>query len=439
MEPSLTRRDALFAAALAALATSGLSACAGGRGQSTSDGLGLVSADVVRAPGDPGAIPAVVAAIQRFGGGLYGQISGQPGNLALSPYSVAVALGMTLNGAVGATAEEMRTALALDGLGTAGLNEGLNALERSLGKLAGPVRRGDGSDAEVALAMASALFGERTVSWRQTFLDVLAGEYGAGVRTVDFLTAAERARSLINDWTSERTRDRIPELVPEGVLDAMTRLVLVNALYLKAPWETPFEKFATAPGPFRLADGSVTRVDVMHGVREGAEVGGDDGWRSVRLPYAGGGLAMTVVLPDEGRLADVESQLAREGVGALLVTGGDRGADLTLPRWTFRTPVLLGPALQALGMRLAFEPESADFTAMTGQEALFVSAVLHEVFIAVDEEGTEAAAATAVAVAGSSLPVAEPFVVDRPFLFVIHDLQNDTPLFVGRVTDPRVT
>lgn len=441
MTASLTRRDTLRLL-LVSLAAGGVSCgrdeAAGRRREAGGAGLGLVSSALVRAPGDPGAVDDVVGSLSRFAGGLYGQVSGAPGNLALSAHSVAIALGMTLTGARGATAEQMRSALVLDGVPTDRFHAGLNALEQELEGLAGPVRRWDGSDAEIALDVASALFGEQTVTWRPEFLDALATEYGAGMNTVDYRTAAEQARALINDWTAEQTHDRIPELVPAGVLDPLTRLVLVNALYLKAPWETPFERALTAPGRFHLADGSTAEVDLMRAQLRAVPLTTGEGWRSARLGYAGGTLAMTVVLPDPGSLSAVERTLTRRGVGPFLVGRTRTGLDVRLPRWTFRAPTDLKPVLQALGMVAAFAaPPTADFSTMTDDADLYVTDVLHEVFIAVDEDGTEAAAATAVVMAETSAQSVEPFVVDRPFLFVIHDVGHGTPLFVGRVSDPR--
>lgn len=447
MTTSLTRRDALRLLVLASASAALLAACGDEKpvpdGSAPGDAeLGLVSSDLKRVPGDPGAVPDVVAAMAAFAGGLYGGLREVPGNLVLSPYSVAVALGMTLNGAAGETAAQMRTALGLDepgldDLATDGFNQGMNALTAHIDSLAGPQRRADGSKAEIELAVASALFGEQTMTWRQQFLDVLAQEYGAGLQTVDYLGAAEQARELINGWTSERTGERIPELIPPGVLDALTRLVLVNALYLKAPWETPFEKTLTEPAPFLLVDGSTVDVDTMRAAPVEAQLSAGEGWRAARLPYAGAKLAMTVVLPDEGAQEAVEAGLARDGVAPYLAPGKPTGLDLRLPRWTFRSPSDLNPVLQGLGMRDAFAPPVADFSAMTDAADLYVSAVLHEAFIAVDEEGTEAAAATAVIMSETSAPVLEPFVVDRPFLFVIHDTAQATPLFLGRVADPR--
>ncbi len=435
MSAVLSRRDLLRALAVAAIAGPVIAACGDTRRGPGPGDAGLVASDVERAAADDAAIPATVEAIQQFAGRLYSVQARRAGNLALSPYSVAVALGMSLNGAVGATADEI--AGVLGGLDPADLNAGLNALEQSLEGLAGGVRRDDGSDAEIALAVASALFGERTEAWKAPFLDALARDYGAGMRAVDFKKAFEEARAAINGWVADRTQDRIPDLVPAGALDDMTRLVLVNALYLKAPWESPFEKQLTKPSDFRLADGSVVQVPMMQSWDLGDRITKRAGWRAVRIPYAGRALAMTVVLPDED-LAALERVVVREGLGAFLELDEEGPlANLRMPRWTFRTPSPLGDALMALGMTTAFDPDRADFSGMTDDERLFVGAVLHEVFIAVDEEGTEAAAATAEVFVAGSAPILEDFVVDRPFLFVVHDVEHGTPLFVGRVADPR--
>jgi len=221
------------------------------------------------------------------------------------------------------------------------------------------------------------------------------------------------------------------------VLDHLTRLVLVNALYLKAPWEIPFEKSLTESMPFHRPDGSSVDVDTMVQPMLTTTMTQGDGWRAARLPYAGRTLAMTLVLPDPGRMREVEPLLTSGGLADVMSAGRRAMLDLRLPRWTFRTQASLNDVLQQLGMRTPFDPHEADFRAMTEEDlALYVSAVLHECFIAVDEEGTEAAAATAVVISETSAPVTEPFHVDRPFLFAIHDAEYGTPLFLGRVDDP---
>ncbi|MDO9495964.1 MAG: serpin family protein [Nocardioides sp.] len=438
----LDRRSLLRALSLSALAVGAaplLAACGDDPGKPTPLGpggeteLGLVSSDVLRAEAPATAVPAATASVHALGAGLYGRLATTPGNLALSPYSVAVALAMTQNGAVGETRTQMLDVLAAD---ADELNEGLNALTVHIEALAGPQERADGTKAEIALGAANALFGEKTMTFEQPFLDTLAREYGAGMRTVDYVGAAEAARTVINEWTAEQTHDRIEEIIPPGVLDALTRLVLVNAIYLKAPWERPFEKDLTEDGPFHLEDGSTVTVPMMRPTDGPVALGRGDGWQAVPLPYAGGRVAMTVVLPDEGRLADVEAQVVSGGLPEILASPEPAQVGLVLPRWTFRTEAPLGDALKALGMTLPFEAGRADFSAMTTEADLYISAVLHQAFIAVDEEGTEAAAATAVVMTDSGAPVMTPLVVDRPFLFVIHDVEHGTPLFVGRVSDP---
>ena len=424
----LSRRDALRAFSLATLAVAGsglLAGCAGSsEGGSDSGGttkLRLVSSDVKRAPGDATALPAAVASVHALGAGLWKQLTTTDENVALSPYSVAVALAMTVNGAAGSTRSEMLDVLAADS--TADLNSGLNSLTRHVEALA---------DKKVALDAANQLFGQQDVAWEPDFLDALARDYGAGMRTVDFIRATEAARAAVNRWTAARTHDRIEEILPGGSVDNTTRLVLVNALYFKAPWLEPFEKPLTTDSDFHLADGSVVRAPTMNATLSTA-VGAGDGWTSVRIPYAGGALAMTVVLPDAGREVDADE------LPAILAAAEPDGVELSLPRWTFRTQVALRDPLSALGMPTAFDDVHADLTGMTRtHDQLAIDDVYHQVFVAVDEHGTEAAAATAVVVRATSGMVSQRrIVVDRPFLFVIHDVEHGTPLFVGWVADPR--
>ncbi len=443
----MTRREtlrllAMISAVLAA--PSALTACGTepdetesdqkGEGGDAGDDLELASSDAERSPGVVDAIPDALAPLTALAAGLYDALAAKPGNLVLSPYSVAVALAMTVNGAQGQTAEEMR-----DVLGVADLdrfNDGLNALTQHVEGLAGKVKRGDDSTAELALDTANALFGQRDTEWQEPFLDILASSYGAGMRLVDYKAAAEAARTLINDWTATQTHDRIPEILAEGVIDQLTRLVLVNAIYLKAPWEEPFDTSSTAKRPFRTVDGQTVQADTMSlGLSSSGYAHGDD-WEAVRILYAGSALAMTVVLPAEGRLDQVSAAVAGGRLPEILAANKPTMVQLSLPKWEFRTQSALADVLKAMGMPTAFDPNAADFSGMTEQEQLFISAVAHEAFIAVDEEGTEAAAATAVVMGTTSMPQYQEVVVDRPFLFVIHDVEQGAPLFLGRVSDP---
>jgi serpin B len=440
------RRDVLRLLSLSTLAVAGgslLAACAAedGARRPTVGDVDLVVDEGDRQGGDPAGIPAVVAALDRSGGALFGQLADEHDNLALSPFSISVALAMTANGAGGETRSQLETAIG--DLGVDDANAGLAALGRHVESLAGTRRKQDGKKAEIALDTADALFGQQGVRWEEPFLDTLARYYGGGLDAVDWKGATEAARAAVNAWTAERTRDKIPEILPEGSVDTTTRLVLVNTLYLEAPWEHPFEKLLTEDADFHLADGTTVRTPMMRGLEPfPADAASGPGWQAVRLPYAGRELAMTVVLPDADRFDDVQAEVVAGRLGQFLeVPARDAplSVEVSLPRFTFRTAASLKPPLRELGVEVPFGPD-ADFSAMTAEDLdLYVSDVLHQVFVAVDEEGTEAAAATAVVMSELSAAVGSDLelVVDRPFLFVVHDVAHGTPLFVGRVLDPR--
>jgi serpin B len=314
----------------------------------------------------------------------------------------------------------------------ASYNSGLAALTQEIEGLAGPVKLADGSHAEIALASANQLFGDRAMTWRQAFLTVLAKQYGAGMRAVDFQHASEQARERINAWTAEQTHDRIPQILPRGSVDTLTRLVLVNALYFKAPWLLPFDKQSTRDGAFHRSDGVPVQVPMMKADPGAASYVAGSRWEGARLPYADRTLAMTVALPDPANEAAALRDLLTHG----LTQPGSNDVAVTMPRWTYRVATDLVQPLERLGMQQAFTSR-ADFSGMTTTAPLDISDVLHQTFVAVDEAGTEAAAATAVVMQETALPVANHvLVLDRPFLFVVHDTAHGTPLFVGRVADP---
>ncbi len=399
--------------------------------------MGLARADAPRDIGGSGSVPAAVSAVQAFTTDLYRKLAAQPGNVVCSPYSVAVALAMARNGARGQTGTEMDAVLQAPALTR--FNEGLNALTRLVESRAGEQKRVDGTRAVVSMDVANSLWGQRGTAWEQPFLETLGRYYGAGMRLVDYKGDVEGARLAINQWTSRKTHEKIRELLPPGLLDALTRLVLVNAIYLKAPWETPFDTMWTENRSFTLSDGRSVAPDTMRSTMTVVVTAGV-GWRAVRLPYAGGQLAMTVVVPSSS-LADLEGTLDAGTLRSMLGSSArPERVGLTLPRWTFRLTSPLKDPLTGLGMPTAFDQARADFSLMTRQESLFISEVQHEAFISVDEDGTEAAAATAVITEASGMPVPPPpFVVDRPFLFVIHDVDTATPIFIGRVSDPTAT
>jgi serpin B len=361
---------------------------------------------------------------------LYKILAREPGNLVMSPYSVGVALAMTRTGAVGETSKQMdavlHAALAKD------IHAGFNALEQTLAKRPGKYKVGD-QTLELELATANRLWGQKDFTFERAFLDTLAKQYGAGMQIVDYKTAYEAARRTINDWVAARTRDRIKDLIAEGVLGADTRLVLTNAIYLKASWQFLFND--AVPAAFHRADGSEVQAELMS-QSETLAYGAGDGYQAVRLPYAGG-LSMVVIVPDAGKLASFERGL--DGATLRRITTGLSAAQvsLSMPKFTFRSKAQLKDALGELGMPIAFT-DRADFSGMTKQEPLEIADVIHQAFIAVDEKGTEAAAATAVVMRLTSAPErVVQLTIDRPFLFLIQDDETGATLFMGRLADPK--
>ncbi len=390
-------------------------------------------ASVARNAVDDAAVAPTTEAVAQFAVDLYRLVGAETGNLVFSPYSAAIALSMVRVGAEGETATEIDAVLHADIAGD--LDAGFNALDQALARRSGTKARADGSNASVVLDTANALWGQREFGFRDPFLETLAADYGAGVRLVDFIGDPDGARQAINRWVAQRTRERIPTLIPEGLVDEMTRFALTNAIYLKAPWELPFEEDGTTGGSFQLLGGGSVDVPLMTLEGDLAYAAGAD-YQAVRLPYAGQELAMLVVVPDAGTFATFEAGLDGAFFRAATEQLQASRVRLRFPRFQFRTQALLADALQTLGMPLAFS-DTADFSGITEDVNLRIQAVVHEAFIAVDEEGTEAAAATAVIGGIVSLPP-EPIelIVDRPFLFAIQDVESGAILFFGRVVDP---
>jgi serpin B len=381
---------------------------------------------------------AAVATVNSLGAQLFGVLAkAQPSaNLVLSPASVAITLAMVREGAQGPTATEMDDVLHT--VDPAALSPSMNTLDQALRSRSGarPDPAGTGA-IEVTLKLANSVWGQQGTAWSAAFLDRLAIYYGAGLQLTSFTDDPDRATAAVNQWVSDQTAGRIPSLLSDGAIDAMTRLVLANAIYLKAPWLTPFPKTATTDQSFALSTGAPARVPMMHSSGELAYATGD-GWVAVDIPYAGYELTMSVVLPDAGRLAAVEAQLPSglldQVVGAQTITP----VTLALPRWNTASAVGLVDALGALGMSAAFDPDRADFRGMTSTERLFLGAVQHQANVSVDEAGTEAAAATVANMQATAAPVEPPVevTVDRPFLFFIRDVPTGAVVFVGRVADP---
>jgi len=397
---------------------------------STSAGDVALAADVARASASPADANAAATAIDAFGLDLYRQVASTGGNVVLSPASVAIALAMARAGAQGTTAAQMDAVM--HGAGADGA--GINALDQALAARNGTFTDADGQTLPVTLRIANAPFAQRGMTLTPAYLDALAADFGAGVRLVDYEGATEAARQAINAWVAGQTENRIPQLIGNGILSPQTRLTLVDAIYLKAPWVTPFPADATQTGPFTRADGSTVDVPLMS-VSTSLAYAAGSGWQAVELPYVGGSLALTVIVPAD--LASFQAGLTATELGQVFAGLQEQEVDLTLPKFSIQTATSLADALKALGMPLAFDPEQADFSGITTQEQLFISDVIHQANISVDEKGTEAAAATAVVMAGSAAPAQRVTLrVDRPFLFALRDVPTGAILFLGRVVDP---
>lgn len=390
-------------------------------------------------------VPFAARANNGFGLNLYREMAAREGNLCLSPFSILTALGMTGTGAAGDTLAEMEKALHCPGK-LSQLSTSLSILLEDFGKRKeqaaaldrkNPPRKNGGPSFD--LTVTNSLFGQEGYPFRKKFLTTLEKLYQAPLQFADFRNDAAKERARINKWVSTRTNERIQELLPKGSLDNSTSLVLVNALYFKAGWRYPFPKSATKPAPFHIAPDRAIETPTMHTTKRFG-YSREDGYTAVSLPYSQN-FAMLALLPDEiDGLPALEKTLSAEKLTALSRLPA-RQVALHLPKFRIEgdTIALTNP-LKKLGMSLAFA-RSADFSLMTSDpRGLSIDEVYHKTFIAVDEKGTEAAAATAVSMITRSLARPEKPVevrLNRPFLYAIVDTRTQTALFLGRIVDPR--
>jgi serpin B len=364
---------------------------------------------------------------------LYQTLKDTEGNLFFSPYSISLALAMTYGGARNNTETQMADALSFP-LTPERLHAAFNAVDLALASRGEGAQGADGEG--FRLNIANDIWGQQGYEFLPAYLDLLAQNYGAGLRVLDFAANPEQARVTINDQVSKDTEEKITELIPQGVIDELTRLVLTNAIYFNAAWQYPFEKTVTAPSDFFLLNGSKISVPMMRQQESFGYLKGD-GYQVVELPYDGRELSMLILLPDQGQFDAFESQLSGQLLADIISGVQNKEVALSIPKFTYRSSFGLKEALVSLGMTDAFTPDVADFSGMDGTKNLYIQDVVHQAFVAVDEAGTEAAAATAVVVGVTSAP-SEIITVDvnRPFVFVIRDLGTGTVLFVGRVVNP---
>ncbi len=374
-----------------------------------------------------------------FGLELYRKLSGSEGNLFFSPYSISLGMAMAYAGARGETERQMADSLGFK-LPQNRLHPAFNALDLLLASLP------KGGDDAFRLNVANSLWGQRDYSFLPEFLDSLAVNYGEDVRAADFRRDPEDARVRINGWVADETEERIRNLIPQGTLTPLTRLVLANAIYFNAAWLHAFDERVTKDRPFHLLDGSQRDVAMMW-QQENLRYAIGDGFQAVELPYKGGDVAMTILLPESGKFEEFEGSLSGQSVRDIVESLESELVRLTMPKFEMESGFSLSDTLKAMGMPDAFDDQAANFSGMDGQLCrargdicLLISDVLHQAFVSVDEAGTEAAAATAVIVGVTRAVGVEPdpieVVVDRPFLLIIRHHATDTVLFVGRVLDP---
>jgi serpin B len=378
-------------------------------------------------------IPTIAQENNAFAVDLYSKLSSQPGNLFFSPASVSSAFAMAYAGARGATASQMASTLHF-ALPPNRLHPAMGAL---LAQLNGP-------HPNYELHMANALWAQKDQHFLGTYTNLMKRDYGDGFQPVDFKANPEAARALINTWVADQTQQKILNLVPPGAVTPLTRLILTNAIYFKAAWADQFSKSQTQNEDFHLSSTKPVKADLMHTANGGQYFRGP-AFQALELPYLRDELSMIVLLPDDpDGLPALEQSLTALSLKTWINSlSYEERIIVTFPRFKITQQFELSSTLESLGMKQAFQPGTADFSAITGDKSLFISAAIHKAYIDVDENGTEAAAATAVmmSMATAMRPFTPPpppivFRADHPFLFLIRDNSTNAILFIGRLTDP---
>ncbi|UCC97649.1 MAG: serpin family protein [Phycisphaerales bacterium] len=385
--------------------------------------------------------PSIVEANNRFALELYVRLRSQGGNLFFSPYSVSTALAMTHAGARGRTASQMAQVLhfpteANDTSEVAPVVLDRRQFASAFGEIIKDLNN-RGQKGGYTLTVANALWGQKEYGFLREFLELIDSSYGGRLNEVDFIGAAEASRKTINAWVEKQTKEKIRNLIPRGLLDSMTRLVLTNAIYFKGNWARQFKEDQTEDAAFILADGRKIETAMMN---QTAEFGymETETLQGLELPYVDRELSMIILLPRESDgLGELEEALNQENLSQWLTRLYRREVVVSVPKFKATSQFSLASVLASMGMKDAFTSE-ADFSGINGRRDLFISAVIHKAYVDVNEEGTEAAAATGVTMKLTSIgPSRTPvFRADHPFLFLIRDNRSGSILFIGRVANP---
>lgn len=362
---------------------------------------------------------------------LYRALCNEDINLFYSPYSISLALAMTYAGARNETEIQIKNTLHFT-LPQERLHPTFNALDLELSSTGESANDQDGK--EFRLNITNSLWGQKDYSFLTDFLDVIAENYGAGLRLVDFIKNPEQCRLIINDWVSDQTESKIEDLIPFGEITDLTRLVLVNAIYFNAAWKNCFQEEFTRNDIFYTLDGNQIIVPMMSMTSDFGYSEGEN-YQAIELLYYGEESSMVIILPSVGHFKDFESSLDTNKLTTIIEDLEQRRIQLSMPKFTYTSDTIsIKDVLSQMGMPNAFVYGLADFSGMDGTYNLFISNVLHKAFISVNEAGTEAAAATAVIIGYGSLP--PQVTINRPFIFFIRDINTNTILFVGRIINP---
>ncbi len=370
----------------------------------------------------------VAAGNNQFALDLYSKYKSDDGNVFFSPYSIETALAMTYEGARGQTADEMQSVLHFPKDDQERRN-GFAAIYEQINR----------KDKNYTLSTANALWAQKDYYFLPDYLDITGKYYDGNVTNLDFVRDAENSRLTINSWVENQTNDKITDLIPPGVIDASTRLVLTNAIYFKGTWVKQFDKDNTQEQDFRVSPSTTVKAQMMSLTGEDAVFNytETDQAQILELPYAGNDLSMLIFLPKGDDINSLEGSLSAGNLAAWENSMSEENVNVYMPKYKFETKYYMTDTLKEMGMPTAFSGD-ADFSGMTGKKDLFISDVIHQAYIEVNEEGTEAAAATGVIMGATSVGPSQvkTFNADHPFIFLIQDKTTGAILFMGRVNDP---
>lgn len=367
----------------------------------------------------------LVAGNNQFALELYPEFNEEGKNAFFSPWSISSALGMTYEGARGKTAEEMRDVLHFP--------ENDIARRSSFASLYNKINE---KEKAYELSTANALWAEKNYPFLEEYTGTVENYYAGKVTNLDFITDAENSRQTINSWVEKQTKDKIKNLLPQGSIDHLTRLVLTNAVYFKGTWVMQFDKGLTKDEDFKVNAEETVKVPMMYiGKEETFNYAETDELQAIELPYKGEKISMLILLPKENKMEELENLLNVEKLNELRDSLREQEVVVSIPKFKFETEYSMADTLNQMGMPNAFNPAEADFSGMDGTKNLFISAVIHKAYVDVNEEGTEAAAATAIIMTMGAAR-SERFNADHPFIFIIQQKETGTILFMGKVVNP---